>query len=60
MTAGRSGKGAGMSEPRSEIVDDQLGEAAPGVERRMAAEAEHEEIPVSPTPQPPETVDPER
>jgi hypothetical protein len=60
MKAARSGRGAGMSEPRNEIVDDQLGEAAPGVERQVAAAAEHEEIPVSPTPQPPETVDPER
>jgi hypothetical protein len=47
-----------MSEPRnSEAVDDQLGEAVPGLEQ-AADSTSPEQIPVSPTPQPRETVQP--
>jgi hypothetical protein len=47
-----------MSEPqRTEAVDDQLGEAAPGI-GQAAGSADEQQIPASPTPEPRETVQP--
>jgi hypothetical protein len=47
-----------MAEPQStEIVDDQLGESAPGIEQ-AAETTDQEPVPASPTPQPRETVEP--
>jgi hypothetical protein len=58
MCARQLGSAEGMAEPQStEIVDDQLGESAPGIEQ-AAETTDQEPVPASPTPQPRETVEP--
>jgi hypothetical protein len=56
MAAAASGREPTMEPRPQDVVNDQTGEASPGVADR-AVEESSSEIPVSPTPEPPETVE---